>query len=109
VDVVGGAAVGLAIVAVLDLVLDVARDGGDTLVRRRVEVAFGYADSTCMPLTSRAFTPQPVSTRCLPSALVSRRIASKRHGAVCGDVRPSFEARDMPIVVGWQSLERVSS
>jgi hypothetical protein len=41
VDVVGGAAVGLAIVAVLDLVLDVARDGGDTLVRRRVEAALG--------------------------------------------------------------------
>jgi hypothetical protein len=41
----------------------------------------------CMPLTSRWLMPQHVSIRALLLALVSRLMASKRRGAVCGDVR----------------------
>jgi integrase-like protein len=41
----------------------------------------------CMPLTSQPLTTQRVPARCLSSALVSRRMAWKRHGAGCGDMR----------------------
>jgi hypothetical protein len=41
----------------------------------------------CMPLTSQPLTPQWASPRCPSTALVSWRMASKRHGAGCGDMR----------------------
>jgi hypothetical protein len=42
-----------------------------------------------MPLTSQPIPPQCVPTRYLLLALVSRRMASKRRSAACGDVRLS--------------------
>ena len=41
----------------------------------------------CMPLTSQPFTPHRFTTRSHTSVLLSKRMASRRHGAECGIVR----------------------
>jgi hypothetical protein len=57
--------------------------------QRRDRVAGSRAGclTSCMPLTSQPLAPHHSSTRSHTSALLSTRIASRRHGAECGIVR----------------------